>query len=386
MLQRARVRFEAFFDEPGDVRALALLRIMVGPMVIYHLLPFLRDMLRGAYYADFFHDPWFDWLSPPPRLVYFGLLTLCVPSALMTSLGLKTRWASAYTAAFVTYNFFLSETFFRHNRNFIVLVLIMLALVPCGRTLSLDARRGAVPRDTRASLWPMYLMRFEVVAVYYASSISKLLNPDWRSGIVMLGRSRWYEPRLRDSGLPDFAVELVTNAGFHAWFAGFAILSELLIATLLLMRRHRKVGIYIAISFHALIELTLSVQIFSYLAIGGLLIWVTPKVRDRTLEFAAGSASAALWQRWFARLDWLQRFRMQTVESPDFDGIRLTDRDGTRWQGRRAKLRALLLCPVAFWFVAPLVLWDSWLSQRGGRGTPPALSAGVRALRSDACT
>ena len=352
-------RFDALFDRPEDVRALALLRILVGPIVIYHLWPFIEEMWRGRYYADYFYAPWATWVPVAPRPLYFVMLALAPVSACLMSLGYKTRWSTGYTAFFVTYNFFSSETLFRHNRNFLVLVLLMLALVPAGRTLSFDARRRATPLETRASLWPMYLMRFEVVCVYSASAISKLLNPDWRSGLVLLTRSRWYEPKLRSTILPDFVVDLVTHATFHSCFAKFAIASELSIAILLLSRRTRYAGAFLAVSFHAIIEIALSVQIFSYLAIGGLLIWTTPVVRDRVLVFDPTNPQAARSIRWIERLDWLARFRIEAASAPAAESLRLVDRDGSQYQGRRALRRAFLRCPLTFIFVAPLVLRDN---------------------------
>ena len=355
----AAVRFNALFDRPGDVRALALLRILVGPIVIYHLWPFVEEMGQGRYYADYFYAPWVAWLPPAPRSLYFVMLTTCLLSACLMSVGYRTRWSAGYTACFVTYNFFSSETFFRHNRNFIVLVLIMLALVPSGRTLSLDARLAKKPADTRVSLWPMYLMRFEVVCVYSASAISKLLNPDWRSGLVLLTRSRWYEPQLRATALPDFVVNLVTDVTFHSLFAKFAIATELSIALLLLSRRFRYAGAFLAVSFHAIIEISLSVQIFSYLAIGGLLIWSTPTTRDRELVFDPSNPTAVRWVQWIRRLDWLARFRIEAAASTGADALRLVDRDGSISQGRRAFRRALLVCPPMFVVVAPVVLRDN---------------------------
>jgi len=372
-LSEAAARFNALFESPGDVRAIALLRILVGPIVIYHLWPFVEQMGHGRYYADYFYAPWVPWLPPAPRALYFGMLVACLLSACLLCVGYKTRWSSAYTAFFVTYNFFSSETFFRHNRNFIVLVLIMLALVPSGRALSLDARLTTKPCDTRVSLWPMYLMRFEVVCVYSASAISKLLNPDWRSGLVLLTRSRWYEPNLRSTVLPDFVVDLLTDATFHSLFAKFAIATELAIALLLLSRRFRYAGAFLAVSFHAIIEISLSVQIFSYLAIGGLLIWTTPVVRDRVLVYDPANPRAARSMRWIERLDWLARFRIEAASSPVAESLRLVDRDGREYQGRRAFRRALLVCPLTFVFMAPLVLRDNLRS-------PAKVTASVDAM------
>lgn len=352
-------RYNALFDRPGDVRAVALIRILVGPIVIYHLWPFVEEMWRGRYYADYFYAPWATWLPVAPRPLYFVMLSATLVSACLMSLGYKTRWSTGYTAFFVTYNFFASETFFRHNRNFLVLILLMLALVPVGRVYSLDARRATSPPDTQAALWPMYLMRFEVVCVYSASAISKLLNPDWRSGLVLLTRSRWYEPRLRASILPDFVVDLVTNAAFHSLFAAFAIASELSIALLLVSGRFRYAGAFLAVSFHAIIEVALSVQIFSYLAIGGLLIWATPVTRDRALVFDAADPAAMRAVRWIERLDWLARLRVAPAASASAEALRLVDRDGSVYLGKRAFRRTLMLCPLTFFFAAPLVLLDN---------------------------
>lgn len=367
-------RFDVLFDRTGDVRALALLRILVGPIVIYHLWPFVQQMATGHYYADYFYVPWTAWPPPAPRWLYFVMLVAALVSACLMSLGFKTRWSAGYTAFFVTYNFFASETFFRHNRNFLVLILIMLALVPAGRALSLDARRAAQPLETRASLWPMYLMRFEVACVYCGSAISKLLNPDWRTGLVLLTRSRWYEPQLRATSLPDFLVELVTDPTFHGWFARFAIASELSIALLLLSHRFRYAGAFLAVSFHAIIEIALSVQIFSYLAVGGLLIWTTPVVRDRVLVFDPGNPAAVRAIRWIACLDWLARFRIEAAASAPARALRLVDRDAGEYWDKRALWRALMLCPLTFCVAAPFVLLDNLRSPAKVVGSTDAVA------------
>lgn len=199
-------------------------------------------------------------------------------------------------------------------------------------------------------------MRFEVVCVHAASAVSKLLNPDWRSGQVLLTRSRWCEPKLRATALPDFVVDLVTDPTFHAAFAIFAIASELSIAALLASGRYRYAGAFLAVSFHASIEVALSAEIFSYLAIGSLLIWATPVTRDRTLTFAVKDPTAARAVRWLARLDWLARFRIEPSTNANPVPLRFVERDGSVFQGKRAFRRILMLCPPTFFFVAPLVL------------------------------
>ena len=41
-----------------SMRALALLRVLVGPVVVLHLRPFLADAAAGRIYRDTFHEPY----------------------------------------------------------------------------------------------------------------------------------------------------------------------------------------------------------------------------------------------------------------------------------------------------------------------------------------
>ena len=43
------------------MRALALLRVLVGPVVLLHLWPFLSDALDGRIYRDAFYEPYAAW-------------------------------------------------------------------------------------------------------------------------------------------------------------------------------------------------------------------------------------------------------------------------------------------------------------------------------------
>ena len=121
------------------MRALALLRVLAGPIVLVHLEPFLSDGLDGRTYLDAFHEPYANWYPEVPEGVYVGLLCLGAVAAITMSLGFLTRLATATTFLIVTYNLFLSTTHFHNNRAYLVIVLGLLAVAPCGRELSLDA-------------------------------------------------------------------------------------------------------------------------------------------------------------------------------------------------------------------------------------------------------
>jgi uncharacterized membrane protein YphA (DoxX/SURF4 family) len=338
------------------MRALALLRVLAGPAVLLHLQPFISDALAGRTYRDAFYQPYAAWYPEFPDAVYMALLGLAVVAAVAMSLGLHTRVATATTFTIVAYNLFLSTTHFHNNRAYLVIVLGLLAVAPCGRELSLDAwlrhRRGLPPLDTYAPAWPLWLLRFECAAVYGASGLSKLLDPDWFGGTVTWQRVE----RARDElgSLPDWLVSLLTNRSFHTGAAKLIVLTELFIAVGLWRRATRYAAVWVAVCFHLAIEGSASVQVFSYLAISVLVIWAVPSTRDRVLRFdptAAGQRRLAAFVRVF---DWLARFRVE--RSSPGTPVEVVDRDGTAISGGPAVAFALSRLPATAWFALPTLL------------------------------
>ena len=139
------------------MRALALLRVLAGPVVLLHLRPFLVRRLGRADLPGRLLRALRRLVPGAARAVYVGLLWLAAVAAVAMTLGLLTRLATATTFAIVAYNLFLSTTHFHNNRAYLVIVLGLLAVAPCGRELSVDAwlrrRRGpAAARPLGAGL------------------------------------------------------------------------------------------------------------------------------------------------------------------------------------------------------------------------------------------
>jgi len=356
---RARTAIAAFDDLLGrrvSMRGFALLRVLAGPAVLLHLKPFLSDALDGRIYSDAFYEPYVAWYPELPRGVYVGLLVLAAVSAVAMSLGLLTRLATATTFAIVAYNLFLSTTHFHNNRAYLVIVLGLLAVAPCGREMSVDAwirrRRGRPPLDPSAPGWPLWLLRFECAAIYGASGLSKLLDPDWFGGTVTW--QRVVQARDDLSPLPDWAVSVLTNRSFHTGAAKLIVLTELSIAAGLWSRRTRYAAVWVAVVFHLAIQVSASVQVFSYLAISVLVVWAVPSTRDRTLRFDAAATAQARLVAVVRRLDWLARFRIETA--PAGSRLEVMDRDGTTLRGAPAVALTLSRLPLTAWFCLPTLL------------------------------
>jgi uncharacterized membrane protein YphA (DoxX/SURF4 family) len=350
--------FDRLLGRVVSIRSLALLRVLVGPIVLLHLQPFLSDALDGRIYSDAFYEPYASWYPELPEAVYVGLLCVGAVAAIAMSLGLLTRVATATTFAVVAYNLFLSTTHFHNNRAYLVIVLGLLAVAPCGRELSMDAwlrrRRGLPALDPAAPAWPLWLLRFECSAIYGASGLSKLLDPDWFGGTVTWQRVSRARGDLQAWHVPDWAISALTDRGFHTGAAKFVVLTELFIAVGLWSRRTRYAAVWVAVIFHVTIEASASVQVFSLLGIAVLLVWAVPSTRDRVLRIDLSDGTHRRWAAAVRSLDWLARFRIE--QAPAGSRPEVVDRDGTRLRGGPAIAFTLSRLPLTAWFALPTLL------------------------------
>jgi hypothetical protein len=349
-------RFDELLGRSVSMRGLALLRVLTGPVVLLHLRPYLSDSLDGRSYLDAFHHPYAAWYPELPEGTYIALLWLAAVAAVAMSVGFLTRLATGTTFAIVAYNVFLSTTHFHNNRAYLLIVLGVLAVAPCGRELSLDGwlrrRRNRPPLDLSAPAWPLWLLRFECAAIYGASGLSKLVDPDWFGGTVTWQRV----VRARDelTALPDWAVSLLTDRSFHTGAAKFIVLTELFIAVALWSRRTRYAAVWVAVVFHVSIEASASVQVFSFLAIAVLVIWAVPSTRDRVLRIDPMDGSHRRLAALVRALDWLARFRVEPA--PPGSPLVVVDRDGTALGKGPAVALVLSRLPVTAWFALPTLL------------------------------
>jgi hypothetical protein len=279
-------------------------------------------------------------------------------AAVAMALGFVTRLATATTFAIVAYNLFLSTTHFHNNRAYLVIVLGLLAVAPCGRELSVDAwirrRRGRPALDPSAPAWPLWLLRFECAAIYGASGLSKLLDPDWFGGTVTWQRVVQDRAELDASAMPDWAVSILTDRGFHTGAAKLIVLTELFIATGLWWRGTRYAAVWVAVAFHVAIQGSASVQVFSVLGIAVLVIWAVPSTRDRVLRLDPTASRHRRLGTLVRGLDWLARFRVEPA--PPRSRLEVVDRDGTAIRGGPAVALVLSRLPLSAWFALPALL------------------------------
>ena len=79
------------------------------------------------------------------------------------------------------------------------------------------------------------------------------------------------------------------------------MLTELFIAVGLWWRGTRYAAVWVAVVFHVIIEMSASVQVFSFLAIAVLVVWAVPSTRDRVIRIDPTAAATGAGRRWCAR-------------------------------------------------------------------------------------
>lgn len=280
-------RFDELLGRPVDTRSIGVVRILVGLVAFVHLRPIATEGLAGRTFHDRFHepflDPLFDVVPMPGPALFTALMSVGTLAAVAMSLGAVTKVATVVTTGAVGYHLLVSTTHLHNNRAYLFAVLLGLSLAPAGRSYSVDrwwrTHRGLETLPELMPGWPLWLLRFESSLVYGASGFSKLIDADWFGGTVTWGRVVTHEAMLRSSALPEVAQELLLDRSFHTVAAKVVVVTELFIAIGLWWRRSRPWALATAVAFHVAIELSASVQTFSFLAVAVLFVWADPDLR-----------------------------------------------------------------------------------------------------------
>ena len=255
------------------------------------------DAGAGVSYTDHFWEPFIAWLPELPDRLWFAMLWTGAAAAVLMTIGLWTRVASATTFAVVAFNLLLSQTHFHHNRVFLAILLGGVALLPAGRVLSVDAVAAPAARPAAAP------RRRAAVAAVAAPGPGHPGLPRLRG--EQAGRSRLVR-RPRDVG-PDGAPPARPRPDAVARRGRIDLLTSRWLFFVLgpapsspssssgsvcgsLAPASPRSGSPIV--FHVAIEVSALVQVFSYAAIAALAIWVTPSTRDRVVVLGGDPSTA----------------------------------------------------------------------------------------------
>ena len=106
-------------------------------------------------------------------------------------------------------------------------------------------------------------MKVQVSLMYLASGGSKLLDPDWRGGLMMRGMVASFARLVQSRGVPsDWIASLETPVGAGLLARG-AIATELTLAVALWWPPSRRLALWVGVLFHLSISLMTPVLLFT---------------------------------------------------------------------------------------------------------------------------
>jgi len=356
-------------QETGDTYLLGLVRMCIGALLFWHALGAARDLETYGYFGDHFHMAFLPESLVAPRAVYTVLLAVRLLCAVLITVGSFPRSALAVSALAGIYVLLCDRIGYHHNRYALDCYAFLLALSPCGRALALVGP-PSTPASRTGLLWAGRLAKIQVSIVYLASGGSKLLDPDWRDGVVMAERFTRYGYQAIEQGVPPALVSLLSLPASTSALAKVAIATELFLALGLWTKRTRIFALWWGILFHLTIEITSQVETFTWLTLTMYALFATPDVAARRLFFDPSRAKGVILARLVVLTDWLARFEVRPWE-PDAlkkgHVIVVVRRDGSRATGIRALAMVARCVPLLFPLWGPLALVASFT--KGGEAS-----------------
>ncbi len=339
-------------DETGETYLLGAVRMAIGLLLAASALRAASD-LQGGYFGDVFHWPILpEWLVAS-RLVYIGIVVAESLLATLVVVGVQARLALLAGALLGTYVLLCDRLQFHHNRWALLCYALLLAFAPCDRSFSLAGRTG----PTTGAIWAARLAQLQVSMIYVASGGSKLLDPDWRDGKVVLERLVMSAQMAIDRGVPAPLMDWLCEPGVAGALSKLAIATELLLSVALWLPPTRIFALWWGLWFHLTIEATSRVEGFTWLTLFMYVLFATPELRTRKVLYDASRHRARAVARAIASIDWLARFEVRAWPQDDIrrgHGIVVVREDGSHATGIHALVMVARCTPLLFPVWAPL--------------------------------
>lgn len=280
--QRLVERWNGFWFAEGSPRNLAIFRILFAGVLLVELRTSHARNLCSA--GGSFRLPYTELIPPLPPALYDGFHQAQVPLLILLALGVAPRLACVGLLGLQSTLFFCDQLNFRNHPYFFMLVLLLLALSPCGEALSLRSwyrRRGGL---ARAPLGAQRLIQVQVSLVYFYAAIHKL-NADYLTGHVLsfyFGRDllRGFSQRVLEAlfapGTLDRMQAFVDSPENLAPLAWASVATEFFLCFALWSRRTRPLAILVGCGFHLQIAFLMDIPEFSVAMIASYLLFVAP--------------------------------------------------------------------------------------------------------------
>lgn len=280
-----------FFHTPISSATVAVFRILIGTILVLNailLVPLIND-----YFSDSGVWPTGDWAKGHQRF-RFSVLGFLPESTSSFRLVLGIHLLASILFL-IGYQFRLSAVVVFltlvsiHHRNIFILssgdTLLRIFTFLCifcdgSAAISVDAllRGQRLMEFPEIAAWPIRLLQLQICTVYLRTVYWKLKGRSWRNGTAAW-YPLWVEAyvRFRPPGwmLTPASIRLAT-------WGTLAV--ELCLAVLIWFEEFRYPVLATGIAMHAIFDLILNLQFFSWIMISGLILFVSPDDMTFALE------------------------------------------------------------------------------------------------------
>jgi len=303
-------RWEHYWFRPGPLVDLAIVRLIAVGFQLWHLA-ITRPQSAVAdlqTLPDFMYAPLvvirvmllpFGWRYRPPEELMAGIYWATLAAGVIAFLGYRTTVSLLLFAAgnlfLQGYLYSFSEV--HHPEAIVMITLLLLALAPAGRALSVDDLRRRlravhggvrVPPDplaeeSRFARWPLLLLQWMFALIYLSAALHKLSwsGLDWMNGwtlqyYMLQDAMRW------GSDVAGTGAGYAAAPGVGAWIAQhhnmmriaswFSILFESTFWLVLVVPRLAFLYLPLGAGFHATIYFLQRVSFFSFVWLYGVFV------------------------------------------------------------------------------------------------------------------
>jgi hypothetical protein len=346
--------------ETGDTWILAVVRVGFGLLLLNEAW-LATQQHRG--FGGHFHHPFVPEALVPSAGGYDAVIAVQWIAALLVVAGRAARPSLLVAAMLLVATMLWDRLWFHHYRHTMAAFSTLLAFSPCDRQMVL----ARAPDPSPGPVWARSAIKAQVSLMYLASGGSKLFDPEWRGGQMMLEMIRGFSRVMRERGVPEGLVQAMQTPLGASLLAKGAIGTELALAGLLWWPRTRKLAMWVGLVFHVSISQLTPVRLFTIEMLLVYLLFSTPDTGARTIRY---DPKRHAFVNVVEGLDWLRRFTFEKKKGGSFV---LVDRDGSEKRGLQAAAVCFGALPALFvlWpFVAALAAAASAVRPGSPRRAP----------------
>jgi len=260
-----------------------------------------------------------------PSAFHLALLLIFLVAAASLFLNRHVRVACVVLGMVVVVSIASSMKYYENNREYTALLLVLAGL-----------------DDPDGDSW---VLRWQVVLLYFAAAVNKVLLAEWRDGYFF---QAWMS-YLHHAAWPKVAG-LFGDRVLGALLAWMAIGTEFALSIGFALRRHVPVLIWVGVAYHTTLVLVMnrSFGMFWIAAPSAYLAFVTWPTEPLPVRFGQELGRLGRWVSVLKRLDFEGAFRWQPVPQGELE-ISVHGRTHRAW---RALVWILLCNPVSYFVVA----------------------------------